>query len=236
MHKSKNWAILAIIMSFSCLAQSQAEEVLDKKLENRAASVMQKVSADDPNLTPREREIKILARQIELQEEIKRLESQKRKIETQSEKRARKEIERREKTENKLQKRAESTISNAQISGCAPDSVWVSPRATMNSLLRVMSVVRVTNSGTLPVDIESPLYGGILVRGLCSGGSITLSFVLRWEEPDQLQIPLTAISRPTDGGVATDQFQTYLNRYDIQYNRVRAQTWMVRVQRQYQSR
>ena len=210
------------------------EEGKTTKKGKRVVSVTEKVTADDPNLTPREREIKIRAREIELQKELKKLNEKKRKMETPSERQARKEIERQERNHSRLENDELRSENNAEISGCPDGTVWISKRATQRSNWRVMTMVRITNTGTLPVDIESPLYGGVLVRDLCSGGSVTVSFALGWSDPDQLQIPLTAISRPQDGGLATADFYTYVSKFDIQSNRVRTQTWLVRVNRQYQ--
>lgn len=225
--------------------EATKEEALERKLgeapkkesnkKKFVKSVTEKVSADDPSLTPREREIKLRARELELQEELKKLEERKRKLETPSERKARKEIERQEKLARRAERGEQVTTANAEVTGCPEGTVWVSRRATQRSSWRVMVLVRITNTGALPIDVESPLYGGVLVRDLCSGGGVTLSFTLGWADQDQVQIPLTAISRPPDGGLATDQFFMYISKFDIQSNRVRTLVWQTRLIRQYQT-
>lgn len=216
--------------------RADAEKALEQKLEAQVKPAAEKAPADDPTLTPRERAIKIRAREIELREELKKLESAKRKLDTPNEKKAWKQIEREEKAERNAQREELRKVGNAELSGCAPDSVWVSRRATERTMWRVMTLVRITNTSALPINIESPLYGGDLVRNLCSGGSVTLSFVIAWTDADQLQIPLTAVARPDDGGILTDQFQTYLSRWNVQSQRVTTQVWQARPYRQHLTR
>lgn len=167
---------------------------------------------------------------------------------------ARRQIAGEQKRISQRNKKAEEVIGNAQMVGCSDittnteaflnptsvdgSTVIVSPAGTRTSRVHVMVSVRILNIGTFAIDsIESPLSRyGVLVRNLCSGGAITLSFTLNWEDPDYLTIPLLATARTSDGRVATEEMTLSLSRYNQQYNRIDARNWRVRLQPEHQVR
>ncbi len=166
---------------------------------------------------------------------------------------ARQELTAEQKTIARQEKTAREVVSSAQMVGCksiatitevalnprlaGPATVIVSPYGTRTSRVNVMTSVRILNIGTFPIDIESPLTRyGVLVRNLCSGGAITLSFTLNWEDQNQLTIPLLAIARTPDGRVATEEMSLTLDRYRQENQRVDARTWRVHLQPEHQIR
>jgi hypothetical protein len=186
--------------------------------------------------TPREKLIRLRAQQIEAQAEMKKVEAELHKSQSPAVRKATKEVEMAEKRAEMVGREEARVARNVHVSGCESGTVWVNPRVGNKSMWRVMATVDVVNSGALAIDeIRAGKYG-VVVRNLCSGEAVTLFFVLQWEDSDQVQIPLVAISRPPDGGVATDQSQVYMSRMNQQFSRVSSQVWQVRLNRQYQVR
>lgn len=214
--------------------EGEVERKADNKKPAKVKSALELQCESYPD--PKDQAVCFKAQSLEMARKASELNKKAKSSEPDSMRKVRKQEERAEKLQYEEQQDQLRKINNSQLTGCDADSVWVSRRAVQTTNWRVMTKVRITNMGTLPIDVESPLYGGLLVKNLCSGGSITLSFVLKWEDSDQVQIPLMALSRPPDGGVATEQFYANLNRWNIQYNRVTSQIWQVRLSRQYQTR
>lgn len=185
----------------------------------------------------REKAICLTAQSRELAEKARKVAEQARKAEPASVGQVRREVESAEQARLAARQNEARKVANAQVTGCPAGSVWVSDSVADKSRWRVMATVEVINVGALALDeIRAGAGYGVVVRNLCSGGSVTLHFVLRWQDSDQVSIPLTAIARPPDGGVATADFSTYLSRWNVQYNRVTSSVWQVRLNRQYQVR
>jgi hypothetical protein len=181
--------------------------------------------------------IRLRAEQIELQKKIVELEKQVVKSDTPSMKQARKEVVSKLRAEAVEAAETARDSINAQVTGCDPATVWISPKVSERSRWRVMTTIEVINVSAIPIDeIRAGSGYGVVVRNLCPGGSITLSFVLRWEDSDNVRIPLTAISRTAEGGIAVAQSSANLNRMSIRHSRVTSRVWQVRLNRQRQVR
>jgi hypothetical protein len=151
----------------------------------------------------------------------------------------------RQRTEER-QRQAAETLSRTQMTGCAgvvvmedvslgifrpnPDVVEVSTNATRSSRINVMVVVRVFNTTRWPIDVETPFkHYGPVVRNLCPGGAVTLSFPLSWEDSNSMQLPLKAIARISPITMATSERTFYLNRSNASFQRIMNEIWQVQV-------
>jgi len=196
--------------------------------------------------------VRLRAQEIEAQDARKKAEEALEKKDSPAMKRARKEIEKEQKRLAKQEEEAAETLMDAKVVGCKNvvvmddlnvtnldrDTVEVSSNATKGSRFRVMLSLRIINNDVLAFDtIETSFRGyGPVVRNLCSRGSVTLTFNLAWEDADSVDIPITIVARPPDGGIATTTRTFNLNKLNQQSRRVDNQNWEVHVYRQYQTR
>lgn len=220
-------------------AMSQAEADYERKLRSEGQPSARRVEASEPTLSPRDREIKLLARQEDLRQEYKRLEELKKKNYSPAEKKAEKQVASVEKRQADVQKRMNEVYSFARITGCPAGTVIVSDTAVPPAWKRrffVNVTLDITNVGALPVnEIRAGNYG-IIVWNLLSGCSLSVNFTMEIEGSDQKEVILTAISRPPDGGVSMTETRVYLNRGDMQSRQHRSEAWRINLQRQYQTR
>ena len=145
-------------------------------------------------------------------------------------KQARKEIERREKEEKKAGKNLSNALSTVGLSGCDLSLVWVNPSIGNSWELRKSSIysmvsVTIVNRSGIPVDITSTFHG-TLIRGLCSGGQVTIPFSIRSYNPSSMQVTLPATTRSMGAGTQVDSRTISLYRNsDYNSRRVDSQLW-----------
>ena len=232
MRRYNFFLIFVLVFSFSASAEKKDKQ--DKN--NNSNSVVERVSADDPQLTAREQEIKLLAREFELREEIKKLEERKKKLEVPSEKKARKEIEKIERFEREFALRESRALINAQITGCEAGTVTVEPRATGSRSFQSHVKLRVTNIHSRPINIEDE--DGEIVSNLCPGGALTL-FRSReiWTDSNYIQFQYSAKGRFPDGSLGLLKSQWFqLSAYDVSSGRAKqSYFWDVQLQKVYQA-
>lgn len=231
-------------------AQTDTEKTLQQKLDEVAGTKTpakkekkNKIAKTpvldpaDPNLSAHDKKVAMLARELQLRKELQTIEQQKQKMFTPAEKQAEQKITRQEKNQDKTVREAREAIINAQITGCPAGTVWASPNAEpphMVTRIYQSVIVRIVNTGALTIDeISGP--NGVMARNLCSRGAMTMTFFLGLLDSDQMNIPLTAIARAPDGGIATAQFNVYLDRNNY-YRRVDNQIWQIQLGRLQQTR
>ncbi len=228
MRRYNFFLIFVLVFSFSASAE--------KKDKQNKESVIERVSADDPQLTAREQEIKLLAREFELREEIKKLEERKRRLEVPSEKKARQVMEKRERFERESAQLETRAILNAQITGCEAGTVSVAPRATGSRSFQSHVKLRVTNIHSRPISIEDE--DGEIVSNLCPGGALTL-FRSReiWTDSNYIQFQYSAKGRFPDGSLGLLKSQWFqLSAYDVSSGRAKqSYFWDVQLQKVYQA-
>ncbi|MDQ5949235.1 MAG: hypothetical protein QG589_361 [Patescibacteria group bacterium] len=242
MHKIY-WS-LSVILLFSSPLEAKKKQKTDPEVERleqslksgqKAKTSADIVSADDPGLTPREREIKLRAREIELREELKKIEEAKKANRSPAEKIAEKEISRQEKYVEKSRRESAKILGNANVTGCE-DGVAIESRATGSFSFQSHVKVRVTNTHSRPVDIEDE--NGPVVRNLCAGGSVTL-FRARnmWVDGNYLQFHYVAKGVFPDGSMGLQESQWFsLSAYDVSSGRVQQYyTWQVTLQKVYRA-
>lgn len=98
--------------------------------------------------------------------------------EPESMKKARKEIEKIERNQEKARKEMYETHKRSQIMGCSGETVWVHPKAARNVKGFTHSRMNIVNRSGVTVYItqtHGPLAGEVVVRGLLNGCSMSLS-------------------------------------------------------------
>lgn len=146
----------------------------------------------------------------------------------------------REKDEKSSQKVADKiriSRNSVDLNGCTPsESYWVNPRigteyglkpSSANSSMAV-TIVNPLQYGNV-VDITSSLHQE-LVKSLCSGGTIVITFAARNLGPSNEQIQLTARAQK-DGRTVMSTFSFSLQTvYDSRYRQTEARTWRLDLQ------
>ncbi len=190
-------------------------------------------------ITPEEaqRQVTERAKQIEQREtERKRLEEFE-KQDTPAMKQARREFQKEYDDSKKSRERSNRAFLNADVQGCEPRTVWVSPkvgndRGLKRSYLYSTMSMTIINRSSESVDIVSDLHR-TLITNLCSGGRATLRFSPTPSDGMSIQFTLTAISTSTNG-VKTDTRSISLYKgygsYSYDYRQVFGQLWEVRPQ------
>ncbi len=178
--------------------------------------------------TPEDKKVRMRAIELAVKERLELLAKEARKSESRLDKKAREQVEKEDKNTAKHEHEERKAISHANVVGCPADSVWVSSNAENYDVFNVGVELTVVNTTPLYKDIRTSFHGfGTVVRGLCPGGSITLSFRRQMaKDSSSVQIPLAAVSEPNPAqGVIVEERNFYLNVSDVQYNRVRSETW-----------
>ena len=206
------------------MQQTKPTETLSERLARlKAEEAKSKTSLADPY----EELVRLRGVQIELQEKLNKALKEVAKKDTKAMSKARGQLQKEADGQRKRKREEAGVLWKAAITGCEPGSVTVDDRAVRSDTWNVMVQVRVVNATPLTYDIQTPFRNiGTAVRGLCPGGSITLSFV-RDFITDGLseEIALIAVSQPIVGGVVTEERRFSLNVTNIQYRRVESQIW-----------
>ncbi len=209
----------------------------EKKTKTTKPAKTPMLDPADPNLSAHDRKVALLARELELRKELKKVEEEKKKSFTPVEKKADEIVGKQEDRQKKIDNEVARISRDASITGCPANTVWVSQEAEPpNWVTKIYqsAVVRIVNTSAMTIDeISGPT--GIMVRNLCPRGTVTIKVFLGMLDSDQIQVPLMAIARPQDGGIATAPFTVSLYRWNY-YQRVDNQIWYVNPQRQQQTR
>ncbi|HEY4505464.1 MAG TPA: hypothetical protein VJG67_02135 [Candidatus Paceibacterota bacterium] len=199
-----------------------------------------KVATDD---AVREAGIKARAAEIALAEAKKKADKTAHESESEAMKKARKEADKADEyraKEAKLMAKARGASGITGALGCeAKDIELTSAYAQMlnqgRGMGRVTATVTAVNSGSDPVMITTSYNKGIgpVVKNLCPGGTVTLSFSRQvLSERDRrrtLRVPLTAISIAGNGTVTTRSFEMTLSGYAWEYEpQVNYPVWDIR--------
>ena len=121
---------------------------------------------------------------------------------------ARAEFEKAEKKVAEAEKKREQAIERSGLAGCDAGSVWVHPDAVPYRSISSTVRIRVFNPESVPVNIEDPRHG-VVVRGLCPGGSLTLFRARSLVDPDYLQFRFIARATLPDGRLGIEESQSY---------------------------
>jgi hypothetical protein len=167
-------------------------------------------------LTPEQMQQRVIerAREIERREAEEKVLKELAEQDTPAMRKARKEIERENKEEQKFQKRAARAQLNANVQNCTRGTVHIDQKVgndwglKRSSLYQNVTVIIVNNSEQ-PIDVSSTRHSGTLVGNLCSGGSATLTFSARPNDAMMVQMFLTATSTSVTDR-KTDTFQVTL--------------------------
>jgi hypothetical protein len=178
-------------------------------------------SRENTTLKPfdnRELETKIRAERLKREEREKKERAQRRKTRDKYERKAENQIEKERRDSDKEKREIREARNSANLSGCNPSDVFISPLSQKYSKYRESITIRIVNNTKNSVDIESSRgRDGVLVRNLCPNGSITVSFVYgMYLNPYQSEnFELIAIGQGT-----RNVFSVYLNNYGNHYSRI----------------
>lgn len=222
-------AIVVVLCAGIASAQTQTGETLEMRIERLKA---QKTEAQG-NESLRERQIRERAEEIKAERSAKDAEKERRENDSDEMRQARREAEKAEKKDKKAEDGARKALTSVDLLGCDPATVWISPdignrSGLKSSYLYSMSLVTVVNRRPVPVSITSTLHGA-LIRNLCSGGSVTLTFAARPNTGGYEQIVMTAISQSAGSGTRTDSrnISVYPNR-DLNSRQITSDLWELR--------
>lgn len=205
--------------------QTKPTETLEQRLVRQKAEEAK--SKTGQMADPYEELVRLRAAQIELQEKLNKALKEVAKKDTKAMSKARGQLQKEADNLKKRHRDEAGTLWKAAITGCEPGTVTVDDRAVRSDTWNVMVQVRVVNATPLTYDIQTPFRNiGTAVRGLCPGGSITLSFVRNFVTDGLSEdVALIAVSQPVVGGVVTEERRFSLNVTNIQYRRVESQIW-----------
>ena len=248
MHKSTTWSLVLVFSVLVLPVQAEKKqkknnadpevERLEQSLKSgqKTKSSADTVSADDPALTPRERERKIRAKEFELQEELEKIKKLRQREMTPAEKKAEKQISAEEKREANIRRSQLQILIDANVEGCPQGGVTIEKRAAGSYSYQSHVKVRVVNLHSSSINIEDE--SGSVVRNLCAGGTITM-FRARnmWLDGNILQFHYTARGTFPDGSMGLQESQWFtLSSYDVSSGRHQQYyTWQVTLQKVYRA-
>ena len=220
-------AVVIMLLLVVSIAFAQEPTKTQETLEQRIARLTALEAKKLANETDLDRMIRLRAEKRRIDRETKQAEEAVRKNDSPDMREARKQVEKETKRAEALRKDAAQVLARAAISGCT--DVNVDARAEQTSWLNVTTSVRIVNTTPLTWNIETPSRGiGVAVRGLCPGGSITLSFARTFADSQYENIALVAVSQPLVGNtVITEQFSLSLYVGNIDYHQHDVQIWQL---------
>ncbi len=206
-------------------AQAPAGETLEHRIERLKAEEVKRIE----NETPRDRLIRLRAEEIMAEKARKEAEEKVKALDSSEMKQARKEVEKEEKEQKKAKERSFKAVNSVDLHGCDPEAVWVNPALGNNWGLRPSSIysmvmVTIVNRYQQSTDVVSSLHG-TLVKGLCSGGRVTITFAARSTTPSSMQIVLTAIGQSLGAGTQVDSRTISLWKSDYNSRQIQSQLW-----------
>ncbi len=232
--RTKNFVILLVVaLSGACAGKHTPATPGVPKAAEVTETAEARLARLGETLSEEERRVLQLATAIEDVENWKKEQKEAEKNDLPSMKEARKLIRESQEREDKRQRQVYEAKMRANVTGCEIDLVTVKPEVVEKDMFKLGAVVKVTidNQNPFPVDIEVPTrVSGTAVTNLCANGSLTLSFVSGFFESQTEEVTLRAIARPADGEMFVRDFRIYLNLNDINYRRVRTESWTLRRQ------
>lgn len=237
-------AFLVTLMVFMGVANLAEAQVLEAKpiapppvfrTVQEAAQSTQKPEAPEAKASPSPEEaqelVRLRAEEIRLKKENERLLRELSKQDDPEMKEARRELQREAEERAKRAERNRKAVAEAALEGCDPATVEVKPYGQdfqPFAMFPVTLVVRVVNTGNAPITIETAFRGlGTVVRNLCGGGSINISFKLRWEDSQMVNIPIIARATLPNGRHAQQSRQFFLSKYQSRSRRVEYENWVI---------
>lgn len=226
MHKSKILALLAIfpIFFFVCFAQeseAEREAALERKLRAEGQpSARRAEAADEPSLSPRDRQIKELAKDLESKAQEKKADKAKKKKLTKYERQALGKIESAENRQRKAEETRREHYNLAGVQGCPMELMVIhanaveSPYFLKRIVTLVHSVMPVYNDSSSPVTIR--LNGVIAVEGFCPGASMLLTKAIDMNENGITTVSYTAEGRDQAGNLGVSPPSPQINLYACQ--------------------
>ena len=221
--------VIVFLLAVFCVDVASAQTT-NETVGQRVARLKAEEAKRVTNETPTERLIRLRAEQIELEEAIKKAKLEVATSDSPAMRKARAEFEKAEKKIAEAQNSQEKAVERSGVAGCDGTAIWVHPDAvpyrTINSSVRI----RVFNPESVPVNIEDPRHG-VVVRGLCPGGSLTLFRARSLVDPDYLQFRFIARATLPDGRIAIEESQSYnLSSYDWRSGRGRQEyDWTIQL-------
>lgn len=208
--------------------QEEREGRKERYRENDRRALERIVQSDE------EADVVERGREIEDEYAEKRMSKVVRKTDSPAERIARREIAKAEKLEREAEEERSRAFRRASPVGCEPPQMELNPGAQEEAFFYVQLVVRIVNQGKQSIVVETPYKGlGPIITGLCPGGSANVSFVLRWEDPQQVQIPIIVRTTLPNGKVVVRQNYYFLSKWSRQWNRVNYQTFLVNLDNGY---
>jgi hypothetical protein len=179
--------------------------------------------------TQEEREILARAAEIEAKKATAAAQKAKEVGDSPAIRQARRDHAKEERRNKKASEQRAKMIVSSRLVGCDADTVAIfpldqgfDPFAIFPSTLRI----RIVNTSPVPIDIETPFRGyGPLIRNLCPGGSVNVTFKLGSTEESQL-VPMTAISMTPDGVPMTQERQFFIQK-NLRTQNIRNEIWNV---------
>ena len=220
-----------LVLTFVLLGVTLAFGQEVPKQETVAERVARQRVEARQNETPQERLIRLRAEQIELEEAIKKAKLEVATSDSPAMRKARAEFEKAEKKTAEVEEKARKAIANSGLQGCDPSTVQVHPDAVPYRSISSTVRIRVFNPESVPVNIEDSRHG-LIVRGLCPGGSLTLFRARSLVDPDYLQFRFIARAMTPDGRMLMDESPSYtLSSHDWSSGRGRQEdNWTIQLQ------
>ena len=200
--------ITVFLFSVFCarlVSAQTSSETLEQRIERLKAIEAKKAL----NETTEDRVLRLRAEQIRIERELKKAREDVKRTATPEMRQAMSEAEKSQKSE----RRQQEALERAEISGCDVGTIWVHPDAVPQRSISSTVRIRVFNPEPVSVNIEDSRHG-VVVLGLCPGGSMTLFRARSLFDPDYLQFRFTALAM-LGGRMATAESQSYtLSSYD----------------------
>jgi hypothetical protein len=150
----------------------------------------------DLNLSPEERRIQTIARQLELNQVAKV-----------------KERDPAEKAAIKIIANQKKVEGWSALRGCPSGTVWIDPVVTRRWSFGPVVRVIIANVDSVPLTI-SQSNRRVIIRDLCPGGSLTVLWQFEAKDKDILDFHYTAEGRYSDGTIGKAESEIFqLNRY-----------------------
>lgn len=221
MRKSTILAFLAIFPIFSlvCLAQeseAEREAALERKLRGQPskAEKNQPTETQETVLSPRDRQVKELAKELESKAKAKKAEKKKKKKLTKYERQALGKIESAENRQKKAEETRREFYRRAEVQGCPMELMVIHANAVEKPYFLIHSVMTVYNDSPSPVTIR--LNGTVAVEALCSGASMVLTKTIDMKDSGFTPVSYTAEGRDQAGNLGVSPPSPQTNLYACQ--------------------
>ncbi|OHB09743.1 MAG: hypothetical protein A3H52_02140 [Candidatus Zambryskibacteria bacterium RIFCSPLOWO2_02_FULL_39_26] len=179
----------------------------EKKVEKKVMTEAEEEAFVDLIASEKEQRIRELAKEIERNKALEAAEKRLRAHDSPAVHEARKLVEKAEERRASLARESAKLSKQAAVTGCAPGTVVVDPRAVEFTSWVDSVSVRITNTSSSSRNIETSFRGiGVAVKNLCAGGSVSLGFARNWSGSQYENIILIAKGTGERGRIVTEQF------------------------------